>query len=318
MKWKQEITIPAERDAEEPGKIAIYWLHKNLLLLLIDIKSYKIPKIIPEKCRSAFQDGFYINYCTGGRCELSMKDGSTTFLEGGEFAVDLGHTVQDNASFYYPNKLYRGVELCFVPGESLDRDLSMGIQNTAVTTRFHQIYMEQNRLLIAQPEDRAGAAFEIMEVDASLGMPREVLLMDVYRLLTLLGDLRFAEVARRTYYTDSQVKIAKLAMKELSENLNKRISAAELAARFGISESSLKNYFRGVYGKGYREYLNEMRMKKAAELLAEGRMKVSEAATAVGYASQSRFARAFREYFGASPTEYSRRTHIEAQTKMNR
>ncbi len=314
MEWKQKITIPAEGGTEEPGEITVYWLHKNLLLLLIDIRTYTIPEIIPEKDRREIQDAFYINYCVEGRCELSMRDGSATFLESGELAVDLGHTAQDNAFFYYPNKIYRGVEVCFVPGKSLDRALSTDSQNTTVTERFRQFYMEQDRLLITRPEKLIAAAFEIMAEDAALGMPREVLLMDVYRLLILLGDLRFAEVARRTYYTDSQVKIAKLAMEELTQNLSRRISAAELAAKFGISESSLKNYFRGVYGKGYRESLNELRMEKAARLLAQGGVQVSQAAAAVGYASQSRFAKAFGEYFGVSPKEYSRRTHLQETT----
>lgn len=316
MEWKQEITIPNESEDNKPGRIVVYQLHDKLLLLLIDIRSYKIPEIIPEKSESETQKAFYINYCAEGRCELSMKDGSATYLKDGELAVDCGHTVHDDTSYYYPNKVYQGVELCFIPGEGLDKALSMGAENTGITSKFQKLYMEQDRLLITEPDNRVCTAFKIMEEDASLGMSKEVLLMDVYRLLTLLGDLRFAEAKRRTYYTNSQVKIAKLAMKELSENLSKRISAAELAIRYGISESSLKNYFRGVYGKGYHEYLNELRMKKAAEMLMQGGFKVSEIAAEVGYSNQSRFAQAFREHFGISPMEYSRRMHIEAESKM--
>ncbi len=260
-----------------------------------------------------FQDAFYINYCSEGRCELSMKDGSATFLEGGELAVDLGHTVQNDTSFYYPNQLYRGVELCFVPGEDLDRKLSLGEENMQITSRFQGFYMELNQLLITQPENCVRIAFEIMEADAALGMPKEVLRINVYRLLTMLGDLRFTKKKRRTYFTDSHIKIAKLAKEEMSADLSKQLPAAQLAARFGISESSLKNYFRGVYGKGYHEYFNELRMKKASELLAGEGIKVSEAAAKVGYANQSRFAKAFKEYFGVSPTKYSRKMHVDAQ-----
>lgn len=48
----------------------------------------------------------------------------------------------------------------------------------------------------------------------------------------------------------------------LTEDLSKRYSAATLAKHFGISETSLKNYFQGVYGRGYSELLNEIRMKR--------------------------------------------------------
>lgn len=315
MEWKEEITIPAEKNGWEPGKFTICRLHENLLLLLIDIRSYQIPEIPLAGFAGEDREAFYINYCTRGRCELSMKDGSATFLERGELAIDFGHAVHTSSAYRYPSRVYQGVELCFFPGEELDRALRMGGEPAGITTRFQRRYMEQDRLLITQAEARAGIAFEVIKEDAALGMPREALLMDVYRLFLLLENLRLSEGERRSYYTDSQVRIARLAWKELAEHLNRRIPAAELAAKFGVSESCLKNYFRGVYGKGYYEALHELRMNRAAGLLAGGGVRVGEAAAAVGYASQSRFAKAFKEYFGATPTEYSRRTHLEGDGK---
>jgi AraC-like DNA-binding protein len=46
------------------------------------------------------------------------------------------------------------------------------------------------------------------------------------------------------------------------------------------------------------------RMEKAAELLKTGRANVTEAATAVGYASLSAFNKAFLEHFGCCPGLY--------------
>lgn len=317
MRWKMEKIIPGENKQDEPGKITWYQLHEDLFLFLIDIRSYKIPEILPSKTENETPSTFYINYCTKGRCELYKKDGCVTFLESGELAIDSGHTVHVNSSYCYPNREYQGIELCFHPGKHLDQALSLGTEVSVATSRFRDFYMMQDRLLITRPEERIREALDILKKDAALKMPKNILLMDVCRLLALLGNLQFTEEKRRTYYTDSQVKIAKLTMKELSENLSKRISAAELAARFGISESSLKNYFRGVYGKGYHEYLNELRMKKAADMLMQGGFKVGEIAVAVGYANQSRFAKAFKGYFGIAPTEYSRRMYLRKEARSD-
>lgn len=93
---------------------------------------------------------------------------------------------------------------------------------------------------------------------------------------------------------------------------NARIEqAATLAKHFGISETSLKNYFRGVYGRGYSELLNEIRMKKAAELILNNSMKISQVSDAVGFATQSRFAKAFKNYYGAAPLEYKRKHNLK-------
>lgn len=71
--------------------------------------------------------------------------------------------------------------------------------------------------------------------------------------------------------------------------------AWELAEEFSISETSLKNYFRGVYGQNVSVYLREIRMNKAGELLATTRLSVAEIAEQVGYLNQSKFASVFQK-----------------------
>ena len=118
------------------------------------------------------------------------------------------------------------------------------------------------------------------------------------------------------YYSGSQIQIARKTMDILTEDLSKRYSAATLAKHFGISETSLKNYFQGVYGRGYSELLNEIRMKKAAELILKNSMKISEISDAVGFATQSRFAKAFKNYYGAAPLEYKRKHNLDKDSRQ--
>ena len=88
-------------------------------------------------------------------------------------------------------------------------------------------------------------------------------------------------------------------------------STSEVAAQFSVSETSLKNYFRGVFGQNISIYLREVRMKKAAELLATTRLSVAEVAEQVGYMNQSKFASVFKKQFGLSPLEYRRSKNLE-------
>lgn len=94
-------------------------------------------------------------------------------------------------------------------------------------------------------------------------------------------------------------------------DLRQHHPAWELAEEFSISETSLKNYFRGVYGQNISVYLREMRMNKAGELLATTRLSVAEIAEQVGYLNQSKFASVFKKQFGVSPLEYRRSRHLE-------
>ena len=59
-------------------------------------------------------------------------------------------------------------------------------------------------------------------------------------------------------------------------------------------------------GMNYKDYLSSVRMEKAAALLREGKLNVSQVAQEVGYASLKNFSAAFKSYFGVTAREMRR------------
>ena len=114
-----------------------------------------------------------------------------------------------------------------------------------------------------------------------------------------------------TFYTKYQVEIAKKAEQILTSDLGQHHSALELASLFSISETSLKNYFRGVFGENISSYMQKKRMEKAQELLFSTTLSVAEIAMLTGYSSQSKFAAVFRKYTGIAPLVYRRQKHLD-------
>ena len=114
-----------------------------------------------------------------------------------------------------------------------------------------------------------------------------------------------------TFFTEAQVTIAKRTEKIITADLSKHHPARELADKFGISATSLKNYFRGVYGQNLSVYLKDLRMEKAADLLVSTTQSVSEVAEQVGYLNQSKFAAVFKKQYGQTPLEYRRSIHLK-------
>lgn len=108
------------------------------------------------------------------------------------------------------------------------------------------------------------------------------------------------------YFTRSQIAIVKEAEALILQDLSRRFTAKELADRFGISESSLKLYMKGILGDSYLNYFRRKRMERAAELLESTNQKVLEIANAVGYENQGKFAKAFAECYGIPPLEFRR------------
>ncbi len=81
---------------------------------------------------------------------------------------------------------------------------------------------------------------------------------------------------------------------------------AELARQSQINECALKRGFRQVFGTTVFGYLHNYRLDCARQLLDQGTKTVVGVAHAVGFASRSSFARAFRKKFGVNPGQYLR------------
>jgi AraC-like DNA-binding protein len=78
-------------------------------------------------------------------------------------------------------------------------------------------------------------------------------------------------------------------------------SVASLARQAALSRSAFMARFSQRFGVSPMTALRQLRMKRAATLLAMGTLSVEQVARDVGYASRSSFIRAFREYHGHSP-----------------
>lgn len=305
MEFGKKMVLPGDI-GEKNGVILSYLIHPNLELWYIDIRSRRLPKMSLETAVNKEIPFMTINYSFKGKCELLLKNGEATYLDTGEYAIDYGKACTDQEAFYYPRAEYYGLELFFYPGEELDQALSFPWSEQQITTQMGRHHEKRKEPFIARAGSQIQHACESIAEDIENGPDQALLALDVSRLLYILCHEKEESEEPRTYYSGSQVQIVRKAMDILTEDLSKRYSAAELARQFGISETSLKNYFRGVYGRGYSELLNEIRMKQAAEMIREGNSKIAQISDAVGFATQSRFARAFKNYFGISPMEYKR------------
>jgi AraC family transcriptional regulator len=78
----------------------------------------------------------------------------------------------------------------------------------------------------------------------------------------------------------------------------------QLGTEVGCSPFYLSRIFSREVGLTIPQYLRNIRMERAAELLRSGRFNVSEAAIEVGYSSLSHFSKAFCETIGCCPVLY--------------
>jgi transcriptional regulator GlxA family with amidase domain len=80
----------------------------------------------------------------------------------------------------------------------------------------------------------------------------------------------------------------------------------ELARLHDIPARTLHRFLSERFDCRPREWLGEVRMEWAADMLAKGK-PVSEVATKSGYGGVSQFSRAFRAYYGYAPRAHLKR-----------
>lgn len=96
------------------------------------------------------------------------------------------------------------------------------------------------------------------------------------------------------------------ALELIHERPTQEWTVASLATAVGLSRSALAQRFVALVGHRPATYLTLWRMQMAAELLATGRMPVSEVGFRIGYGSEAAFSRAFKRVVGVSPQEWRR------------
>lgn len=89
------------------------------------------------------------------------------------------------------------------------------------------------------------------------------------------------------------------------------LDVEKVAKIMNMSKASLYRKIKLISNLTANELINLTRLKKAAELLAEGEYKIYEVASIVGYSSQNNFGRNFLKQFGMSPSAFQAMKHGE-------
>lgn len=87
---------------------------------------------------------------------------------------------------------------------------------------------------------------------------------------------------------------------------NQDLDIDMLARILNMSRATLYRKVKAISDLSTIEFINIVRLKKAAILLTEGDQKIYEVALQTGFSSQSNFARNFHKQFNMTPTEYRR------------
>ena len=89
---------------------------------------------------------------------------------------------------------------------------------------------------------------------------------------------------------------------------NPQLDGEFLAETLNVSRPTLYRKIKAISNLTIHELINLARLKKAAELLAEGRYRVFEVSNITGFSSPNHFNRIFFKQFNMSPTSFMKKS----------
>lgn len=103
---------------------------------------------------------------------------------------------------------------------------------------------------------------------------------------------------------EQSVSAVERARKYIDSNYNKDISLDDVSREVDISPYYFSKIFKEETGRNFVEYVTEVRMNRAKELLAFTDMPMKEICYEIGYSDPNYFSRSFKKNTGLTPTEY--------------
>ncbi|HEY8350672.1 MAG TPA: response regulator transcription factor [Clostridia bacterium] len=275
-----------------------------------------------------------INNCFGFTVTIAISSEGSDFTElpqkFGECRAALEHKfyLGNNSIIYHSdvNTFFRYDDHSML--EKLEKALLEGIKSgneTAVEGRLKDIYsyirnidpsqkefiknfywntitsINNIRLSLMSSED--GRKVEYTELSGLYGLIEKCSNAD--ELHTLLEESARSVVSKVNNYNNKSIKlILRKAVEYLQTHYHEPITLNEVAEHTFVSTYYISRMFKKEMGKNFVDYLNELRIEKAKELLKDVRYKTYEVAEKVGIPDAHYFSRLFKKYVGMTPTEY--------------
>ena len=149
--------------------------------------------------------------------------------------------------------------------------------------------------------------FEEIFRTLEMGYSHENLLYACSAFHYYLGSLRYLQQYREAVRTESDTNdIVTAAIHYMKENLEKKLTLADLATHIGYSPSHFSVLFSKRTGYAPLTYFNQLKIQQACQLLDFTDMKVNQICYKIGIEDTYYFSRLFSKIMGMSPRDYKK------------
>jgi len=218
----------------------------------------------------------------------------------------------------------------YSPGQSLvtsiDVPVVSHVRAASVSEPFLGLWLDLDSRMISQlvadmefthqPKHINARALSVVELNEDLldALYRLVRALDDQALLPNISSLIQQEITLRLLSGEHGLMLRHLVtigspsqqiskvISWLKLNFTEDVPVDDLAVKAHMSASTFRQHFRAVTGMSPLQYIKNLRLQEARQLMMNDCIDASSAATRVGYESASQFSREYTRLFGSPPS----------------
>lgn len=281
------------------GKMEIYPVFPGILLSLDCFLADQV-----SIQHSANRHILEITYCQFGRIGWNFKSGTSVYLGTGDLSLHNTDCCADSV-MTFPLGYCESISI-FINLKELASHMPPVLQDAMLDPDllYRRFCLPETPAALPSGPDIDSIFRPLYGLPEQLRMP--YFKLKVQELLLYLCRLS-PENSALTQYQSRQAELMQEIHHQLTEHLNRRYTIEELSRQYLINTSSLKEIFKGVYGMPIATYMKEFRIRKSMELLQQTDESIAEIAAKVGYETQGKFAKAFKEFTNLTPSSYRKK-----------
>lgn len=231
----------------------------------------------------------------GKTVKTNMRAGAATFIPAGRSAAWVIHNPMNVLNIFLPGDLLKSI--CEQNTQHYQNILSgkelMGVDDPHI----------QRLSAIIRDELESGCAGGRLYIDSVM----IALCSRIIAIQSQHGDALLAD--RRVTLTSQSVK---RVIDYMQEHLDHDIALKDISSVASLSDFHFARCFKQSVGVSPVKYLNQLRVKKAQDLLSQTSLPLMQIAVAVGLGTQSQFTHVFKRFTGSTPAEFRRANAKEA------
>lgn len=246
-------------------------------------------------------------YCSQGQMAHSFGlDGKKHRLENFQTGILTSKTQQDNVLYFDKDINLKMILIIVNPIQKTESEKHL---NQRLQKLFFDGNAVDNFAYVGSYNLKVADKIQQLNAISEKGIARRLMIEGLVHMVLALEIQQHSDDLQKAALGESSLTSREReVIQELSLFINnypeKQLSVSYLCKKGGLSPSKLQEGFKLMHGTTVTDYIRDVRIRKAEDLIKNTDLNVSEVVYSIGFISRSYFSKIFKAKYNCSPKQY--------------